>query len=52
MSKPGALDLASGVGGKMEKKEVLAAVEKYEKYHVPQGGGYEEERKANYSDMV
>ncbi|KAF8403790.1 hypothetical protein HHK36_011896 [Tetracentron sinense] len=51
MSKPGALDLASGLGGKIEKKEVLSAVEKYEKYHVCYGGD-EEERKANYTDMV
>ena len=29
MSKAGALDLASGVGGKIEKAEVLSAVEKY-----------------------
>ncbi|RVW19981.1 Cycloartenol-C-24-methyltransferase [Vitis vinifera] len=51
MSKAGALDLASGVGGKIQKDEVLSAVEKYEKYHVCYGGE-EEERKANYSDMV
>lgn len=31
MSKAGALDLASGVGGKIQKDEVLSAVEKYEK---------------------
>lgn len=29
MSKAGALDLASGVGGKIDKTEVLSAVEKY-----------------------
>lgn len=29
MSKAGALDLASGVGGKIEKDEVMSAVEKY-----------------------
>uniref|UniRef100_A0A0A0LD12 Methyltransferase n=1 Tax=Cucumis sativus TaxID=3659 RepID=A0A0A0LD12_CUCSA len=51
MSKTGALDLASGLGGKLEKNEVLSAVEKYEKYHVCYGGE-EEERKANYTDMV
>ncbi|KAJ4711594.1 Methyltransferase [Melia azedarach] len=51
MSKAGAFDLASGVGGKIEKTEVLSAVEKYEKYHVCYGGE-EEERKANYTDMV
>lgn len=51
MSKAGALDLASGVGGKIEKKEVLSAVEQYEKYHGYYGGE-EEERKANYTDMV
>ncbi|CAL5356469.1 unnamed protein product [Camellia sinensis] len=48
MSKSGAL--ATGVGGKIEKKEVLSAVEKNEKYHVPHGGD-ELKRKANYSDM-
>ncbi|KAE8676811.1 Cycloartenol-C-24-methyltransferase 1 [Hibiscus syriacus] len=51
MSKAGAFDLASGVGGKIDKSEVLSAVEKYEKYHVFYGGE-EEERKANYTDMV
>nr|GMD46429.1 Cycloartenol-C-24-methyltransferase 1 [Ipomoea batatas] len=51
MSKSGALDLASGVGGKIEKKEVLSAVERYEKYHA-QDEGAEEQRKANYTDMV
>lgn len=51
MSKAGALDLASGVGGKIEKKEVLSAVDTYEKYHVSYGGD-EAERKANYTDMV
>lgn len=29
MSKAGALDLASGLGGKMEKDDVLSAVDKY-----------------------
>ncbi|KAG5253906.1 cycloartenol-C-24-methyltransferase [Salix suchowensis] len=51
MSKAGALDLASGLGGKIDKSDVLSSVEKYEKYHVYYGGA-EEERKANYSDMV
>uniref|UniRef100_A0A5B6ZFN4 Methyltransferase n=2 Tax=Davidia involucrata TaxID=16924 RepID=A0A5B6ZFN4_DAVIN len=51
MSKAGTLDLASGLGGKIEKNDVLSAVEKYEKYHVYHGGE-EEERKANYTDMV
>ncbi|VVA25171.1 PREDICTED: cycloartenol-C-24-methyltransferase [Prunus dulcis] len=51
MSKAGALDLASGVGGKIDKTEVLSAVEKYEKYHVCYGGE-EEARKSNYTDMV
>nr|AFK37628.1 unknown [Lotus japonicus] len=45
------MDLASNLGGKIEKAEVLSAVEKYEKYHVCYGG-QEEERKANYTDMV
>ncbi|KAJ7976779.1 Methyltransferase [Quillaja saponaria] len=51
MSKSGALDLASGVGGKIEKNEVFSAVQTYEKYHVCHGGD-EEDRKANYTDMV
>ncbi|CAN4109237.1 unnamed protein product [Withania somnifera] len=51
MSKSGTLDLASGIGGKIEKKEVHSAVEKYEKYHACDGEA-EEERKANYTDMV
>ncbi|KAJ0042633.1 hypothetical protein Pint_17898 [Pistacia integerrima] len=51
MSKSGALDLASGVGGKIQKKEVFSAVQKYEKYHVCYGGDGDE-RKANYTDMV
>ncbi|THU62197.1 hypothetical protein C4D60_Mb01t02580 [Musa balbisiana] len=51
MSKSGALDLASGVGGKIKKEDVQSAVDQYEKYHVCYGGD-EETRKANYSDMV
>ncbi|WRX23743.1 hypothetical protein QQP08_016230 [Theobroma cacao] len=51
MSKSGALDLVSGVGGSIERKEVFSAVQKYEKYHVCHGGD-DEERKANYTDMV
>lgn len=51
MSKAGAMDLATGLGGKIEKEEVLDAVDKYEKYHGYYGGE-EEERKANYTDMV
>ncbi|XP_010547283.1 PREDICTED: cycloartenol-C-24-methyltransferase-like [Tarenaya hassleriana] len=50
MSKYGAMDLASGLGGKIDKSDVLSAVEKYEKYHVTREG--EEERKANCSDMA
>ncbi|XP_015582645.1 cycloartenol-C-24-methyltransferase [Ricinus communis] len=49
MSKSGALDLAARVGGKIEKKEVKSAVQKYETYHA---GVDDEERKANYTDMV
>jgi hypothetical protein len=30
MSKAGAMDLASGLGGKIEKSEVLSAVDKYD----------------------
>lgn len=51
MSKAGALDLATGVGGKIEKDDVLSAVQKYEQYHGYYGGE-EKERKANYTDMV
>ncbi|XP_062101985.1 cycloartenol-C-24-methyltransferase-like [Humulus lupulus] len=51
MSKTGALDLASGLGGNIEKSNVLSAVDKYEKYHGSHGGE-EEDRKSNYSDMV
>jgi len=46
-----AMDLASNLGGKIDKSDVLTAVEKYEQYHVFHGGN-EEERKANYTDMV
>ncbi|KAI3739082.1 hypothetical protein L2E82_29473 [Cichorium intybus] len=51
MSKAGALDLASGVGGNIEKDEILSAVDKYEKYHTT-FGGLDEERIANYTDVV
>ncbi|XP_051123512.1 cycloartenol-C-24-methyltransferase [Andrographis paniculata] len=51
MAKAGTLDLASGVGGKIEKQQVLSAVDKYEKYHGFYGG-HEEDRKVNYTDMV
>uniref|UniRef100_A0A1D1Z1J8 Methyltransferase n=1 Tax=Anthurium amnicola TaxID=1678845 RepID=A0A1D1Z1J8_9ARAE len=51
MSRTGALDLATGVGGNIEKEDVQSAVETYEKYHVSFGGD-EESRKANYGDMV
>ncbi|PRQ54746.1 putative sterol 24-C-methyltransferase [Rosa chinensis] len=51
MSKAGAFDLASGLGGKIDKRDVLSAVDKYEKYHVCYGGE-EEARKSNYTDMV
>ncbi|KAF3541030.1 hypothetical protein F2Q69_00018766 [Brassica cretica] len=50
MSKTGSLDLASNLGGNIDKSDVLTAVEKYEQYHVFHGGD-EEERKANYTDM-
>ncbi|KAG7945722.1 hypothetical protein I3843_14G004100 [Carya illinoinensis] len=45
------LSLASRIGGKIQKKEVLSAVENYEKYHVAYGGE-EEERKTNYTDLA
>ncbi|KAI8545864.1 hypothetical protein RHMOL_Rhmol07G0070500 [Rhododendron molle] len=51
MSKAGALDLATSVGGEIDKNEVLSAVEKYEKYHCYYGGE-EKERNDNYADMV
>ncbi|XP_031092393.1 cycloartenol-C-24-methyltransferase 1-like [Ipomoea triloba] len=51
MSKDGIFDLASGLGGKIDKAEVLSSVDKYEKYHGYYGGK-EEERKKNYTDMV
>ncbi|TVU41833.1 hypothetical protein EJB05_15388, partial [Eragrostis curvula] len=60
MSKAGALDLASGLGGKINKEEVKSAVDeyvsesqqlRYEKYHGYYGGK-EESRKSNYTDMV
>ncbi|GJN41332.1 hypothetical protein PR202_gn00692 [Eleusine coracana subsp. coracana] len=65
MSKTGALDLASGLGGKISKEEVKSAVDEYvseseqlvvggmmyEKYHGYYGGK-EESRKSNYTDMV
>ncbi|XP_039137302.1 cycloartenol-C-24-methyltransferase 1-like [Dioscorea cayenensis subsp. rotundata] len=51
MSKSGALDLASGLGGKIKKQEVQSAVQQYEKYHAHFGAD-EETRKANYADMV
>ncbi|KAG2640824.1 hypothetical protein PVAP13_2KG120800 [Panicum virgatum] len=51
MSKAGALDLASGLGGKINKAEVKSAVDEYEKYHGYYGGK-EEARKSNYTDMV
>ncbi|KAI0524992.1 hypothetical protein KFK09_004382 [Dendrobium nobile] len=51
MAKSGALDLATGVGGSIKKKDVESAVEKYEKYHV-EFGGDEKTRKTNYTDMV
>ncbi|XP_038977762.1 cycloartenol-C-24-methyltransferase 1-like [Phoenix dactylifera] len=51
MSKSGALDFASGVGGSIDKKEVQSAVEQYENYHGYFGGD-EETRKANYNDVV
>lgn len=51
MANGGALDLTSHLGGKIQKDDVLDAVDKYEKYHVA-FGGEEEGRKANYTDMV
>ncbi|KAK1306762.1 Cycloartenol-C-24-methyltransferase 1 [Acorus calamus] len=47
----GAIDLARGLGGKIEKEEIRSAVDQYEKYHGHFGGD-EGARKANYTDMV
>ncbi|XP_071721724.1 cycloartenol-C-24-methyltransferase-like [Rutidosis leptorrhynchoides] len=51
MSKSGAMDLASGVGGGLEKTHVLSAVEEYEKYHTIYGGE-QEKRTAEYTDLA
>ncbi|KAM7268363.1 hypothetical protein ACFE04_010529 [Oxalis oulophora] len=51
MSKAGTFDLASGVGGNIDKDQVLSAVQQYEKYHVLHGGD-EGARKSEYTDMV
>lgn len=51
MSKAGAFDLVSGIGGNIDKTEVLSTVEKYEKYHTLYGAE-EEERKDNCTEMV
>ena len=47
----GAMDLASGMGGSIEKEQMLTAVAEYEKYHMYYGGD-EDSRKSNYTDMV
>lgn len=51
MPKTRALDLASGLGGKLSKHQVKSAVEQYEKYHDLHGGE-EESRKSNYFDLT
>ncbi|KAI3831851.1 hypothetical protein MKX03_022223 [Papaver bracteatum] len=51
MSKSGTFDLATGVGGNIDKKEVPSAVDKYEKYHA-RYGGEEADRTQNYADMA
>ncbi|GKV02898.1 hypothetical protein SLEP1_g15277 [Rubroshorea leprosula] len=51
MSTPSALDLASRIGGEIDRSEVQSSVEKYEKYHSYYGGN-KHERNANYSDMI
>eukprot|EP00270_Netrium_digitus_P006525 TRINITY_DN1906_c0_g1_i1.p1 TRINITY_DN1906_c0_g1~~TRINITY_DN1906_c0_g1_i1.p1 ORF type:complete len:359 (-),score=79.46 TRINITY_DN1906_c0_g1_i1:163-1239(-) len=43
--------LVAGTGGNLQRKEVNAAVESYEKYHSS-FGGKEDARKLNYADMV
>ncbi|XP_027355580.1 cycloartenol-C-24-methyltransferase-like [Abrus precatorius] len=45
------MNLASGLGGKIDKSQVQSAIDEYEKYHVYYEGK-EEDRKANYADMV
>eukprot|EP00253_Pinus_taeda_P006675 PITA_06675 len=47
----GAMDLASGMGGGIEKEQMLTTVAEYEKYHMYYGGD-EDSRKSNYTDMV
>ncbi|KAF7113544.1 hypothetical protein RHSIM_RhsimUnG0121500 [Rhododendron simsii] len=51
MSNPGAIHLATNLGGKLKREEVIDTIEKYEKYHANYGGD-EKERKENYADMV
>ncbi|RDY06512.1 Cycloartenol-C-24-methyltransferase, partial [Mucuna pruriens] len=45
------MNLASGLGGKIDKTQILSVVDKYKKYHACYGG-QEEERKTNCVDMV
>ncbi|XP_062212772.1 cycloartenol-C-24-methyltransferase 1-like isoform X2 [Phragmites australis] len=51
MAKRGALDLASGLGGKLSRQQVNSAAEQYVNYHELHGGE-EESRKSNYADLV
>ncbi|TVU44489.1 hypothetical protein EJB05_03932 [Eragrostis curvula] len=51
MSKTGAFDLASGLGGSIGKDQVKSAVEQYVKYHDLHGGE-EKSRMLNYTDLV
>jgi len=51
MSKSGALDLASSLGGSIAKGQVKSAAEQYVNYHHIYGGEAES-RKSNYTDLV
>ncbi|KAF2941933.1 cycloartenol-C-24-methyltransferase 1-like [Oryza sativa Japonica Group] len=51
MSKTSALDLASGLGGKIRKEQVKSAVDQYENYHEIYGGEVES-RTSNYADLA
>ncbi|XP_024531027.1 cycloartenol-C-24-methyltransferase 1 [Selaginella moellendorffii] len=51
MAKAGAMDLASGLGGNLSRRDLASAVDQYEKYHSFYGGE-EDKRKFNYTDMV
>jgi len=45
------MDLVTGIGGSLDRKEVLNSAQEYEKYHTYHGGDVAA-RKMNYTDMV